>query len=477
MMRFSAAIRLGLKYSWVCLFLACTMGPALWSTSTAFAGEETAQQVVHQTKLENGLDVIVIPSPVNPIVTIEVCVRNGAFTETPVLNGLSHLYEHMFFKGNAVIPNQESYLHRMRELGIVFNGTTSSERVNYFFTLPSANLSDGLVFMRDAITTPTFDEEEFKREKKVVIGEIDRNESSPYFWFHEAMEEKLWGDYRARKDALGTRETVLAATIEQMKTMQTTYYVPNNASLILAGDLDPATGFRLVKEIFGGWKRGAEPFDVNPVPWPKPLAGESYVVEVRPVRVPYVQFGWHGPSVDKDPKSTFAADVLSYILSQPTSGFQKRLVESGVTLSAGLSYYTQRYVGPISLSAQVEPEKLDGAVRALKDELPRMVSDDYFTDEQLENAKTILAIDDIYGREKLSSFAHTVSFWWASASLDYYLNYVANLQAVTREDIKRYVNEYILAKPFVLGVLVSEEFKESKKLDEASLAKLLEEKS
>jgi len=124
--------------------------------------------------LKNGLEVIVIENHMVPLVTIEIAVKNGAFVETPEYDGLAHLYEHMFFKANKNIRSQEAYLKRMRELGISFNGTTSSERVNYYFTLPIDSISEGMQFMKDAIRYPLFLADELERERQVVIGEYDR---------------------------------------------------------------------------------------------------------------------------------------------------------------------------------------------------------------------------------------------------------------------------------------------------------------
>jgi zinc protease len=444
----------------------------------AFAWQAPAQEpreVIETRTLDNGLEVIVISDPTLPIVTVEVAVKNGAFTEPPELNGLSHLYEHMFFKGNAVIPNQEAYLERMRELGIVFNGTTSAERVNYFFTLPSSNLEPGLKFMYDAITSPTFDEEEFTREKQVVIGEIDRAESNPHYWLRRAVGEQLWYEHPSRKDPLGDRESVLAATVEQMRTMKERYYVPNNSTLMIAGDVEPEAAFELAAEVYESWERGPEPFEKWEVPEHPPLSEDAFVVVEEDVKVPYVQFSWHGPSVDEDPQATHAADVLSFILSQPTSRFQKQLVDSGLTLSAGTSYYTQRHTGPINVSAQATPDKLRDAIRALLIEVERLQDPDYYTDEQLQSAKTILAVQDTYDREKTSSFARTVTFWWATAGLDYYFDYVAELEAVTRDDIARYVSDYIIGEPYVAGVLLSEEDRERLGLSEEALTELVRE--
>src|SRR5579884_1190995 len=132
---------------------------------------------VVEHRCKNGLQVLVVENHSLPLVTVEIAVKNGAMTEPPEYNGLSHLYEHMFFKANAVIPNQEAYLARMRELGMAWNGTTDTERVNYFFTTTSDHLKDAMVFMRDAIVSPLFDPKELEKERVVVTGEIDRNEA------------------------------------------------------------------------------------------------------------------------------------------------------------------------------------------------------------------------------------------------------------------------------------------------------------
>ncbi|HVF44840.1 MAG TPA: insulinase family protein, partial [Pyrinomonadaceae bacterium] len=130
--------------------------------------------------LANGLEVIVLEDHSVPLVTVELAVRNGSFTETPELNGLSHLYEHMFFK---VAPEQairSEYLRGIDSLGIVYNGETHEEVVNYYFTTTTPNFPVALRFMRDQAVYQTFNEQQFGQEREVVVGELDRHESNPY---------------------------------------------------------------------------------------------------------------------------------------------------------------------------------------------------------------------------------------------------------------------------------------------------------
>lgn len=138
----------------------------LWSFALFIALDPLYGQShqIYQKTLGNGLDVIVIPNPTVPLVTVEIDVKNGGYTEGAEYTGLSHLYEHMFFKANKTIPNQERYLERLRELGATWNGSTGDERVNYFYTLPKDSLVPALQFMYDAITSPLFLQDELVKE-------------------------------------------------------------------------------------------------------------------------------------------------------------------------------------------------------------------------------------------------------------------------------------------------------------------------
>ncbi|HVP35758.1 MAG TPA: pitrilysin family protein [Terriglobales bacterium] len=412
---------------------------------------------IFTTKLDNGLEIIAIENHTVPLVTISIAVKNGAYTEPPEYNGLSHLYEHMFFKGNKAIPNQEAYMERQRELGMVWNGGTSTEYVNYYFNLSKDSLLPGLIFMKDAIETPLFNQAELEKEREVVLGEYDRNEATPSFHLDRAIGKKLWFKYFSRKNVIGDREVIKTATREKMITIQKRYYIPNNSALIVEGDIDHQQIFDLAKKLFSDWKRGPDPFKEFPIPVQPSLSKSEAVIVDQPVKTITLQIEWQGPSISQDTKSTYAADVFSYILSQDNSSFQKNLVESGLALYCGINYYTQEHTGPISITAQTTPDKLLELNKAIMQEVSKFDQDDYFSDNLLQYAKNKLAVDDIYNRETGSDFALNLGFWWCSAGIDYYLNYVDNLKKVTREDIKKYVDTYIKDKPYVIGVMLSSE--------------------
>jgi zinc protease len=434
--------------------------------TTGAAAPARAPQAVQWThrQLANGLEVVVLEDHSVPLVTVEMAVKNGSFTEPPELNGLSHLFEHMFFKSNRATANAEDYLVNIGKLGIAYNGSTREEIVNYYFTTTTPNYPVAMRLMRDSIRYPLFDEREFERERQVVIGELDRNESNPYYYLNQALLNRLFYKYPSRKQPGGNRETVSKATTATMRLIQQRYYVPNNSALIVTGDVTPEEIFSQAQTLFGDWPRAEDPFIKYPLVEHPPLPKSEGHVLTQPVQNVVLVIGWHGPSIGKDNDGTYAADVFSFILRQPNSRFQRALVDTGLVNGVDISYYTQRNVGPIMLSAQTTPDKARAAVKAIYNEIAHFNDKDYFTDEQLESAKALLEADDLFSREKVSEYSHTLGFWWSSTGLDYFRGYLGNLRRTSRADINRYVTTYIQGKPRVGVLMMSDEAQKSVQL-------------
>ena len=420
--------------------------------------------------LPNGLEVIVLEDHSVPLVTVELAVRNGSFTEPPELNGLSHLFEHMFFKVNPAQRVRADYLSNIDALGIVYNGETHEEVVNYYFTTTTPNFPVSLRFMRDQAIFQQFDEGQFAQEREVVVGELDRHESNPFSDLGEQMNDDLFFKYPSRKRPGGDRATVRAATTEQMRLIKDRYYVPNNSAIIVTGDVTPQAAFQLVEQLFGEWPRRAkDPFQEFPLVDHPPLPKSEGHLISAPVTNVVIQLGWQGPSIGKDDAATYAADVFSFILRQPNSRFQRALVDSGLVSGVGFGYYTQRNVGPITLTIQTTPDKAKAAVRAAYNEIAHFNDRDYFTDEELESAKALLEADDLYSREKLSDYSHTISFWWSTTGLEYFRGYLKRLRASSRADVSRYITNYVQNKPHVGLALISPDALKISGLTEADL--------
>lgn len=431
------------------------------------AQSKLPENIFSQT-LTNGLTVLVVEDNTVPLATIMITCKNGAYTEPPQFNGLSHLYEHMFFTGNKDYRTEEDYARRVSELGMRYNGSTSFENVNYYFILPSKNVNGGLDFMNSAIRYTRFDKKTIQRENIVVDDEFRDHEASVDYTLDSAMDHRLWGDMYSRKNPIGDHEVIRNATPAMMDSIKNKYYYPNNCMLLVAGDVNHDDIFKQTERLFGSWKPSKfDPFEKWPIPDIKPLEKTNYfIVESALAQAPAILLKWHGPDTRTDPKATYAADVFSYILNQNSSKFRKGLMQSGLAFKATIGYLTMSHVGPIDIDVDPNPGKMKECLAEIKKQIGMMDADDYITDAQLANVKRKIEIQKIKEREVTSNYVHVLSFWWASSSIDYYAGYLDNINKITRADLQEYVRKYIKNKPYCAGLFLKPELRAESKADD-----------
>ncbi len=435
-------------------FFACFT--AIFFISTV-AAQPRLPKNYYWKKMDNGLEIVVIENSKVPLATIEIAVKNGAYTEGPEYSGLSHLFEHMFFKANKDYPNQEKFLKRTQELGAIWNGTTAEERVNYYFTIHKDSLQAGLNFMNAAIRFPIYRTEDMQKERPVVDGEFQRAESDPGFQLWYECNKRLWGNLFTRKNPIGDHNIINTATPEKMMIIKNKYYYPDNSILTVSGDVKHEDVFKQVQNVLGSWPAsGMNIFAKYPIPEFTPLSGSQYFVkETSIAQTPYLNMYWQGPDYRKDSAATIAADVFSSVLQLNSSKWQQALVDKGLATYAGEGYQTSKYTGPISVDVLPNPNRLKDCYAEVMKQVNMWADNDYFTDEQLSTAKQVLRRNYIRRQEKPSSLGMQLSFWWCSTSLDYFTDYEDNLQKITKGDIQRFVKTYIQNKPLVAGIIIN----------------------
>lgn len=428
---------------------------AVFASGPSLAADSPKAYTVE--RLENGLDVIYVPSSKVPLVTIVIAVKAGAMTETPETNGLTHLWEHMFFKGNARIPNQEAFSRRVRQLGIVFNGDTAAEKVRYFFTLPSGLVNEGLEFMADAIQRPLFDADELTRERRVVLDEYERSESQPDFDFGRLSDALVYGDQAFSRDPLGIRRNIAGATREQLLSMKDQVFVPGNAALIVSGDIDPGKVSPLVAKHFAGWSNPSG-WRAKAIPAYPRLEGARTFIMTRPqVENAQVMIVLPGPSVASERDDTYPADLLVGMLQHRSGRFYKKFVDSGLTYGASVSYYTQFGVGNVTISAETKPENAVKARDALLAEIAKWSKPRYFNETLREDVLRNLVIDREREVDEPSEFGKTLAFYWPVTGMEYYDSYLDRMRATTITDVTSFVGRYLKNGGSVAGILMSPE--------------------
>lgn len=432
---------------------------------------------LYRFTLNNGLEVFVMENNSAPLAYIEIAVRAGAITQTPETAGLFHLYEHLMFKGNSKYPNQEKFNEAMNKLGVGdWNGTTGVDKVNYFFTVPSSVVRDGMEFWSYAIRSPKLDKDELEREKGVVLSEINGNFSQPgkiasSFFMRNMYFEKPW-----KVDHSGSPNAVQNATIEQMKQIQREFYVPNNSAIFIGGDVKHEEIFKYAKEIFGDWKSSDKNIEIE-------IPSKDYKKNVKIVFADpsssdsFIGIGYYlrGPDGEIDPNDTYSADVWGNIVSNPDGIFVKSFIDNKLLSIpdsdyVGAGYYTQRASGRISFSASMlndeNPTKKANEFLKVKDDLVQKMLDENsgFT-SKIKIAEKQLADSRIYQMETATGILSNLSFYFASCNADYFFNYDENISKVKESDVRAFVKKYIENKNGVLFVSVSPSVFETYKND------------
>jgi zinc protease len=419
----------------------------VWAQRTPLAG------AMRDTVLDNGLQVIVVRNPTVPLATIQVTVRNGAFTQLEAhQEGMPHMLEHMLFRA---FNGGRGFGGSANDLDAAYNGTTSDETVTYYITVPSQHFDRGVRLMAELMREPRFRDSELVPEKQVVRGELERAASDPNFLLRQSVDQRLWGDGFVRKNAIGNMPTILGSTAPALKEMYDRYYVPNNAALVITGDVQEGAAFASAARHFSRWRRGADPFAGLVIPPQPPLAAHGQVIVQHESSDITLLIRWHGPSVRDDAPATYAADLFSALVNDATSGLQERLVDSGLFQSVSMSYHTLVHTGPITLRAVTTEERVDEATAALLAEIERFSEPAYVTEEALAIARKREEVDWAMRMESPSQMAWFIGELWSVAGLEYARGYVDALSAQQVPDLEAYVARYIAGRPRVLGVLLA----------------------
>ncbi len=411
---------------------------------------------VVESELPNGLDIIIGEDHSSPIVTVCVVVNTGATCETAESNGLAHFYEHMFFKGNAALPDQSAYNARMRELGIIRNGTTGPEVVRYYLTVSSDLFDEGLEFMYDAITAPLFDPQEIVNERTVIMNEYDRNTSHP-FWNLWRMQEEVLSIDPWRSSAIGVPEVIMAANQEIMLEFQNKYYTPDNSALIITGDIEAEAVMPAVSEMFGQWEFGGRS-DYADLEMNISIPKDTTVYVGCPDGMGMIRLMYVGPSMADQQEWTYGADVWGQYMGRMTGEFHNNLVANGPFLDVYASYYSQRFEPSITFGGTIDPELAEEGVELMREEIERMFTEGYFSESGIEMASEQLRRHRLFNEESSRDMAtETFPFWWVEGGgLDYYNHYLENLSQVTAAEITEFLDRWVKDQPSAVFIITPE---------------------
>jgi len=429
--------------AWVLLFLVLAQGIADAQVTTR----------VKESVLDNGLKVLLLEEHKAPVVTVHVWYQIGARNEQPGATGLSHFLEHMMFKGTSKVgPGQFS--KTVQKNGGRDNAFTSDDYTGYFETFASDRFELALELEADRVRGLLLDPKEVESEKKVIMEERRlRTDDDPVSALRETMEAVAFQVHPYRQPVIGWMSDLEALTREDLVRHYNTYYLPNNAMLIVVGDFKSDELLPKIQRVFGAIPRGPEPPKVRAVE--PEQHGERRLVLKKEAELPFVFMGYHVPDL-KHPDN-FALEVLAYILSGGKSAriYKSLVYDKQLALFAG-GGYDRESIDPnlFSFYASVMPGKTAEEVeRAMTAEIERLKSD-LIPDRELEKAKNQIEAGFLLGQDSVFNLARQLAEYEIVAGWRTWEAYLPGIRAVKAEDLQRVAKTYLTPDNQTVAVLI-----------------------
>jgi len=416
------------------------------------AGAQLAERVF-ETTLSNGLKVLLLEEPKAPVVTVQIWYKVGSRNEVPGKTGLSHLLEHMMFKGTEKYgPKQFSRI--VQRNGGQDNAFTSSDYTAYFENFAKEKVELALELEADRMRNLLLDPKEVLSERDVVMEERRlRSEDDPVAALGEEVEAVAFKVHPYRNPVIGWASDLEGLTREDLLEYYRTYYVPNNAVLVIVGDFKKEEILPKIETYFGAIPRGPEPPAVR-VKEP-PQRGERRVFLKKEAELPFIYMAYHVPNLTHP--DSYALDVLETILSAGRSSriYRSLVYERQLALFAGGDYLRiSKDPNLFYFYASVMPGKgVEEVEKALDGEIERLKREPV-SDRELQKAKNQLEASFLMGQDSIFALAMALGRYEVMGSWRLWGEYLPGIRKVTKEDIMRVARTYLVEDNRTVGILI-----------------------
>lgn len=405
---------------------------------------------VTEYRLANGARVLLFPEASRPTITVNMTVLVGSRHEGYGESGMAHLLEHLVFKGTPKFPLIPKAL---RDHGANFNGTTNSDRTNYFETMPASdeNLEFGIAMESDRLVNSFIKREDLQSEMTVVRNEFERGENNPGGILNQRIRSSAFEWHNYGKSTIGNRSDIERVPIDNLQAFYRKYYQPDNVVFIVTGKFEEAKALALVQKYLGSIPKPTRKLDATYTEEP-PQDGERVVTLRRVGAVGSVGLAYHVPSASHDDWAPLS--LLGGIISQSPNGrLYKALVESKLATNTFANSDNSHDPGLFFASASSNPESLNDAKEALIKTIETL-GEVPFTEDEVNKAK----VRSKRNAEMLQSNSQAMANALSSASSlgDWRLLFIQRdrVDAVKAADINRVAKTYFQKPNRTVGVYI-----------------------
>lgn len=431
----------------VLLYILLLLG---WSHSAA-------QAEVFERTLANGLKVVVKEDHRAPVVVQQIWYKAGSMDESTGTTGVAHVLEHMMFKGTKAVPAGE-FSKRIAAAGGRENAFTSTDYTAYFQQLHKSQLPLAMKLESDRMQNLNLTAKEFSKEIKVVMEERRmRTDDEPQSLMNEIMMSTIYQEHPYHNPVIGWMSDLQVLTVNDAKVWYNRWYAPNNATLVIAGDVKPGEVFALAQRYYGAIPKHVLPTRRN---YTEPQqVGIKRLVVKAPAELPQLVMAYHTPTL-KNPRQDwkpYALDMLAGVLDGNESArLNKHLVREQQVASAAGASYDSTSRGPSLFTLDATPstgKTVQDVEAALREEIALLVKDGVSEDE-LKRVKAQVMAGEVYKRDSVFYQAMQIG-QLESIGLGYQAIPVMleKLQAVTAEQVQQVAKEFLQDDNLTVAVL------------------------
>ena len=417
---------------------------ALAVLSAQAQGPRNVRVDFKETTLKNGLRVITVEDHSAPVVAVSITYNVGSRNERQGRTGFAHLFEHMMFKGSENVGSGGHFLLVFNNGGNM-NGTTNEDRTNYFEVLPANQLDLGLFLEADRMKSLAITKENLDNQRNAVQEERRLGvDNQPYGKSEELQQGLIYDNFAYKHTTIGSMEDLNAASVEDVAAFFKMYYAPNNATLVLVGDFNPAQALAKIRSNFESIPRQPDPPAVD-MTEPTQKAERRATVDDVLARAPRVDIAYK--AVPGNTPDFYALQVLAAVLENGQSSrlYQKLVKEKEMVTGVGGFMDEKRGVGALYTNATLRPgvttQDVESTIYAEIDRLKK----EPIADWELQKAKNTTRRNLINGLQSSLLRAITIgqyaTYYNDPNLINERLNKVA---AVTKEDVQRVANKYLI---------------------------------
>ena len=421
-------------------------------------GEKILPYPIHQTELENGLNVVTVPFDSPGLAAFYIVVRVGSRNEVEEgVTGFAHFFEHMMFRGTEKFP-REKYLHALKLTGAGANANTSLDRTIYHMTGNVAYLDTMFELEADRFKSLKYSEHDFKTEAGAVKGEYTKNYASPYSQLYESTLNTAFDEHTYKHTTMGFFEDIVDMPNQYEYSLEffDRYYRPEYSTIVVVGDVKPEQVNSLAKKYFGDWKRG----NYEPeIPVEPEQDGKRFVHLQNGSIPPYMSINYKGPAFSDKKIDMPAIDVLNTILfSQNSDLFKKLVVDERKLRFLGGGAMDSRDPYLISIQASFIDQN---DFQYVKDEITKAIEDikENGVDEKLlSDTKSNLKYSFAMNIDNPDAIANSLSHYIYLTGDPESLNRLYSLyDEVTVDDIKTVADKYYVENKLTIATISPDE--------------------